>query len=78
MGAQSSTTETDFDYLWNNNFEYTKALWKYSAKKHISFIYASSAATYGDGHNGFDDKSDIDVLMPLNGYGYSKQLLTCG
>lgn len=74
MGAQSSTTETDFDYLWNNNFEYTKALWKYSAKKHISFIYASSAATYGDGHNGFDDKSDIDVLMPLNGYGYSKQL----
>ena len=74
MGAQSSTTETNFDYLWNNNFEYTKALWNYCADKQISFIYASSAATYGDGSKGFDDKSDIDLLMPLNGYGYSKQL----
>lgn len=74
MGAQSSTTERDFDYLWNNNFEYTKALWNYCAEKGISFIYASSAATYGDGELGFDDKMDIDQLLPLNGYGYSKQL----
>ena len=74
MGAQSSTTERDFDYLWNNNFEYTKRLWNYAAEKQISFIYASSAATYGDGSHGFDDKSDIDKLLPLNGYGYSKQL----
>ena len=74
MGAQSSTTERDFDYLWNNNFEYTKALWNYCVEKQISFIYASSAATYGDGELGFDDKMDIDTLMPLNGYGYSKQL----
>lgn len=74
MGAQSSTTERNFDYLWNNNFEYTKALWNYCAEKQISFIYASSAATYGDGSQGFDDKTPIDVLMPLNGYGYSKQL----
>ena len=74
MGAQSSTTERDFDYLWNNNFEYTKALWNYCAEKQISFIYASSAATYGDGSCGFDDESDIDLLMPLNGYGYSKQI----
>ena len=74
MGAQSSTTERDFDYLWNNNFEYTKALWNYCAEKQISFIYASSAATYGDGELGFDDKMDIDTLLPLNGYGYSKQL----
>lgn len=74
MGAQSSTTERDFDYLWNNNFEYTKALWNYCAEKQISFIYASSAATYGDGELGFDDKMNIDALMPLNGYGYSKQL----
>lgn len=74
MGAQSSTTERDFDYLWENNFEYTKALWNYCAEKQISFIYASSAATYGDGSQGFDDKTPIDVLMPLNGYGYSKQL----
>lgn len=74
MGAQSSTTETDFDYLWNNNFEYTKALWNYCAEKQIRFIYASSAATYGDGKEGFDDKKEIDRLRPLNGYGYSKQL----
>ena len=74
MGAQSATTEKDFDYLWVNNFEYTKALWNYCAEKQISFIYASSAATYGDGEEGFDDKMDIDRLRPLNGYGYSKQL----
>lgn len=74
MGAQSSTTESDFDYLWKNNFEYTKALWNYCVKKQISFIYASSAATYGDGSLGFDDKMNIDKLLPLNGYGYSKQL----
>lgn len=74
MGAQSSTTERDFDYLWENNFEYTKALWNYCAEKHISFIYASSAATYGEGSLGFNDRMDIDKLLPLNGYGYSKQL----
>ena len=74
MGACSATTERDFDYLWNNNFEYTKALWNYCAEKQISFIYASSAATYGDGSLGFDDQMDIDKLLPLNGYGYSKQL----
>jgi len=74
MGAQSSTTERDFDYLWKNNFEYTKALWNYCAEKQISFIYASSAATYGDGAQGFDDKTPIDDLLPLNGYGYSKQV----
>lgn len=74
MGAQSSTTERDFDYLWNNNFEYTKFLWNYCAEKNLKFIYASSAATYGDGKEGFNDCMDIDKLMPLNGYGYSKQL----
>lgn len=74
MGAQSATTERDFDYLYQNNFEYTKALWKYCAKHELRFIYASSAATYGDGSLGFDDRMDIDKLLPLNGYGYSKQL----
>lgn len=74
MGAQSSTTEKDFDYLWNNNFEYTKTIWNYCTEKQISFIYASSAATYGNGELGFDDRMDIDQLRPLNGYGYSKQL----
>lgn len=74
MGACSATTERDFDFLYKNNFEYTKMLWKFCAKNDASFIYASSAATYGDGAEGFDDKKDINVLRPLNGYGYSKQL----
>ncbi len=74
MGACSSTTEKDFDYLWKNNFEYTKALWEYCSNMQIPFIYASSAATYGDGSKGFDDRQDIDKLEPLNGYGYSKQV----
>lgn len=74
MGACSATTERDFDFLYKNNFEYTKSLWHYCCEKNISFIYASSAATYGDGSNGFDDEIDIECLRPLNGYGYSKQL----
>ena len=74
MGACSSTTERDFDYLYNNNFEFTKALWAYCTENCIPFIYASSAATYGDGTQGFDDNGNIDELLPLNGYGYSKQL----
>lgn len=74
MGAQSATTEKNFDYLWKNNFEYTKALWEYCAEVQASFIYASSAATYGDGSQGFDDCLGIEHLQPLNAYGYSKQL----
>ncbi len=74
MGACSSTTETNFDYLWANNVEYTKKLWNYCSEREIPFIYASSAATYGDGSRGFDDEADIDELRPLNGYGYSKQV----
>lgn len=74
MGACSSTTEQDFDYLYKNNYLYTIALWKYCAQHGISFIYASSAATYGAGELGFDDKMDIKKLMPLNRYGYSKHI----
>lgn len=74
MGACSSTTEKDFDYLYRNNYDYTRKLWRYCAEKQISFIYASSAATYGDGSEGFDDCTDIGRLIPLNGYGYSKHL----
>ena len=74
LGACSSTTERDFDYLYQNNFEYTKALWNWCAENDVQFIYASSAATYGDGNQGFDDQGDIDALRPLNGYGYSKQI----
>lgn len=75
MGANSSTTEKDADHLLFNNYEYTKELAKYSLKKEIRFIYASSAATYGDGSLGFDDdESKLETLRPLNMYGYSKQL----
>lgn len=74
MGACSATTERNFDFLYKNNFEYTKTLWNFCADHGISFLYASSAATYGAGNQGFDDKGDINRLCPLNGYGYSKQL----
>ena len=75
MGANSSTTEKDADHLMNNNFHYTKELAKYCLEKNIRFIYASSAATYGDGDLGFDDnESKLETLRPLNMYGYSKQL----
>lgn len=75
MGANSSTTEKDADHLIDNNYNYTKELAKYCVEKHIRFIYASSAATYGDGVLGFnDDESKLETLRPLNMYGYSKQL----
>lgn len=74
MGACSATTERDFDFLYKNNLEYSKELWKFCTDNQISFIYASSAATYGDGAEGFDDRRDIKYLRPLNGYGYTKHL----
>lgn len=74
MGACSSTTERNFDYLYQNNLQFTKALWNFCTEEGISFLYASSAATYGDGSCGFDDCKSIEELRPLNGYGYSKQL----
>ncbi len=74
MGACSSTTERDADYLWENNFFYTRILAEWAIKRSIRFIYASSAATYGDGTNGFsDDTSKLRWLKPINMYGYSKQ-----
>lgn len=75
MGANSSTTEKDADHLFSNNYLYTQELAKYCLSKNIRFIYASSAATYGDGSLGFDDdESKLETLRPLNMYGYSKQL----
>jgi len=74
MGACSATTERDFDYLHQNNFLYTKTLWNFCTEHSIRFLYASSAATYGDGKCGFDDRESICRLSPLNGYGYSKQM----
>jgi len=74
MGACSSTTETNEAYLRENNFEYTRSLAKYCLKKGVRFIYASSAATYGAGENGYcDDESLLEILKPLNLYGASKQ-----
>jgi ADP-L-glycero-D-manno-heptose 6-epimerase len=74
MGACSSTTETDESFLTKNNFEYTRHLASFCLEKGIRFIYASSAATYGAGENGYsDDESRLKILKPLNLYGESKQ-----
>jgi ADP-L-glycero-D-manno-heptose 6-epimerase len=74
MGACSSTTETNAAYLRENNFEYTRSLAEFCLKKNVRFIYASSAATYGAGENGYaDDESMLETLKPLNLYGASKQ-----
>jgi ADP-L-glycero-D-manno-heptose 6-epimerase len=74
MGACSSTTETDASFLIKNNFEYSKAVADFALAKKARLIYASSAATYGDGSKGFsDDESKLSELEPLNMYGYSKQ-----
>lgn len=75
MGACSSTTEKNADYLMDNNVHYSQELAKYSLANGIRFIYASSAATYGDGSNGYEDNdSTLNELRPLNMYGYSKHL----
>jgi len=75
LGACSSTTERNVSYLIENNFEYSKRLTQYALKAGARFIYASSAATYGDGSLGFcDDEAILHRLRPLSAYGYSKQL----
>jgi len=75
LGACSTTTEKDCSYLIKNNYQYTKLLCQWAAGNNIRFIYASSAATYGDGSNGFvDDENELDKLLAMNMYGYSKQL----
>lgn len=73
MGACSSTTERDVDFLWENNTNFSKILFSIATEKDIPFLYASSAATYGDGELGYsDDHNAINGLIPLNPYGYSK------
>jgi len=77
MGAISSTTATDGDLVVRTNVDLSMALWRACARFGIPFIYASSAATYGDGAQGFLDSNDIDTLRalrPLNLYGWSKWL----
>jgi ADP-L-glycero-D-manno-heptose 6-epimerase len=73
LGACSSTTELDMDYLNENNIRYSMHLWNYAAKNKIPFIYASSAATYGAGEHGYSDQpKGLAHLRPINKYGYSK------
>jgi ADP-L-glycero-D-manno-heptose 6-epimerase len=73
LGARTDTTEFNYAIHEELNVEYSKALWNYAAEKQIPFIYASSAATYGGGENGYNDSHEIlDKLMPLNPYGVSK------
>jgi ADP-L-glycero-D-manno-heptose 6-epimerase len=74
MGACSRTTMRDADYLMENNYRYTQTLAHWAIIKGIRFIYASSAATYGNGSVGFSDETDLRLLSPLNCYGYSKHL----
>lgn len=75
LGACSSTTERDSAYLMRNNYVYTRDLAEWSVANGIRFIYASSAATYGDGSAGMvDGTEDLQSLRPLNMYGYSKHL----
>jgi len=75
MGACSATTEQDSNYLMENNYRYTLKLAEHCVNSGIRFIYASSAATYGMGEQGYDDsESALQQLKPMNMYGYSKQL----
>jgi ADP-L-glycero-D-manno-heptose 6-epimerase len=75
LGACSATTEKDATYLIKNNFEFTRDLAIWSLANKSRFVYASSAATYGDGSAGMEDnESQLDTLRPLNMYGYSKHL----
>jgi len=78
MGAISATTETDVDRLAANNIGLTRFLWDWCAERRVRFIFASSAATYGDGSGGFDDQFGIEPLArlrPLNAYGWSKHVV---
>lgn len=77
MGAISSTTETDADLIIDTNFHLSMGLWAWCAFNDVPLIYASSAATYGDGTQGFDDTASrefLGTLKPLNVYGWSKNL----
>ncbi len=75
LGACSDTMETNASYLLENNYRYSVTLAEYALKNEHRFIYASSAATYGDGSQGFmDDHNELFKLKPLNMYGFSKQM----
>lgn len=74
MGACSDTTQMDEEFLRRVNFEYSKQIWNLAIQRNIPLVYASSAATYGEGEMGYaDDESKLPLLKPLNPYGQSKQ-----
>lgn len=76
LGACSATTETDADYLLSNNYAYTRTLVQWAQAHGVRLVYASSAATYGDGALGYDDDDAVTPkLEPLNMYGYSKHMV---
>jgi ADP-L-glycero-D-manno-heptose 6-epimerase len=73
LGACSATTERDLGYLMRNNYQFTKDLAEWAARRRLRFVYASSAATYGDGSAGMsDDEQQLVQFRPLNGYAFSK------
>jgi ADP-L-glycero-D-manno-heptose 6-epimerase len=75
LGACSATTERDADYLADNNYKYTRTLCEACLAANVRFVYASSAATYGDGSMGYSDADeDTPHYKPLNMYGYSKHM----
>lgn len=75
LGACSSTTETDANFLLDNNTRYTRELCEWALRQGARFVYASSAATYGDGGQGYSDSDEVTPrLVPLNMYGMSKHL----
>lgn len=75
LGACSNTLELNASYLLENNYRYTLQLAEWALENDVRFVYASSAATYGDGAQGFsDDHQKLTSLRPLNMYGYSKHL----
>ncbi|NQV82430.1 MAG: ADP-glyceromanno-heptose 6-epimerase [Rhodospirillales bacterium] len=77
MGAISSTTEPDVDLIMDTNFRLSVDIWRWCTHHQVRLIYASSAATYGDGAEGFDDDASVEALAalrPLNAYGWSKNL----
>jgi ADP-L-glycero-D-manno-heptose 6-epimerase len=75
LGACSSTVENDASYLFENNYRFSMRLAEYAIDNGHRFVYASSAATYGSGSEGFSDNEDkLDELRPLNMYGYSKHM----
>jgi ADP-L-glycero-D-manno-heptose 6-epimerase len=75
LGAVSETTAVDGDQTWNTNVELSRYLWEWCADRGVRLVYASSAATYGAGEQGFEDDFSVaalERLRPLNLYGWTK------